>query len=775
MTEPAPHRDAFDALRSKLPALLDRHYRNSLLYWRLALLSAAMGETARLYLMPTPHGLVALGVCAASLLGNLGLLWLDYRRLLRTRNLGRDLRRRMRVSGTRMPRILNIPWRDMETLFWWMHFKPPPRCRSVGVSAGVRRLPVVGVAPAGPAGHGGYGLGPDRRRRRCRLSGLVCHKPVPHQWRQTIGNTGNAMTQPRNNDHADNLYSPEAEQAVLGALLLRPAALVDVGSLLLDRYFAVPAHRLVFQAMSALGDQGLEADPVAVANRLRETGDLDANVGGTQFLQRLIESCPTSVNLITYARIVERKALLRQLRQAALEILDLIGTEKDVEDILAASEKAIFGIGQARSEQDLADIRDIMRDVLRDLERTHADQTRTPGLPTGFPLLDMQLGGLNKSDLLVLAGRPGMGKSSLGLTIALNVAQHVRTPLQGFKVAIFSLEMSAAQLVQRLLAIESHTDLQNLRVGQFGEDQWATIRHSGAQLANARIFIDDTPGASVGSVRSKTLRLHAREKLDLLVIDYLQLMTAADSGGAPRQQNRQQGNHLHQQRHQEPRTRTGRARAGAVPTEPGRRVPPGQAAHAAGPARKRQHRAGCRCGHVPVPGKVLRSRNHPRQCGRADCGQAPQRRHRHRAPGLQAGTDPVRAGAQHGSGFGGPNLTPPARDVVEWGSTTDWGRAGSTDSACRTTPNPCSFRKKRLIGFGSETPGGCTPGTGHGRPSGTCPPPTPKLYNHPGSVWHGRIRTMCPTVIRDRCRCLVTYAQTGNCACYNGGCNQARH
>ena len=347
----------------------------------------------------------------------------------------------------------------------------------------------------------------------------------------TQGSPGNA---------AQNLYSPEAEQAVLGALLLRPAALIDVSTLLRDRYFTLEAHRTIFNAMTALGDQGLEADPVALANRLREEGSLEEPVGGAAYLQYLIESCPTSVNLITYAKIVERKALLRQLNQASLEIQDLITTEKDVEDIISEAEKSIYNIGQSRADQDLTDIRDIMRDVVRDLEKAYLDEGNTPGLPTGFPLLDDLLGGFNKSDLIVLAGRPGMGKSSLGLTVALNVAQHVRTPLQGFKVAIFSLEMSAAQLVQRLLAIESVTDLQNLRVGRFGEDHWATVQQAGSQLSKARIFIDDTPGASVTAVRSKALRLHARENIDLIMVDYLQLMTAGESGQNPRQQNRQQ-------------------------------------------------------------------------------------------------------------------------------------------------------------------------------------------------------------------------------------------
>lgn len=347
----------------------------------------------------------------------------------------------------------------------------------------------------------------------------------------TQGSPGNA---------AQNLYSPEAEQAVLGALLLRPSALIDVSTLLRDRYFAVPAHRTIFNAMTALGDQGLEADPVALGNRLREEGSLEEPVGGTAYLQYLIESCPTSVNLITYAKIVERKALLRQLNQASLEIQDLITTEKDVEDIISDAEKSIYNIGQSRADQDLTDIRDIVRDVVRDLEKAYLDEGNTPGLPTGFQKLDELLGGFNKSDLIVLAGRPGMGKSSLGLTIALNIAQHVRPPLQGFKVAIFSLEMSAAQLVQRLLAIESNTDLQDLRVGRFSEDRWATVRQASGNLGKARIFIDDTPGASVTAVRSKALRLHARENLDFIMIDYLQLMTAGESGQNPRQQNRQQ-------------------------------------------------------------------------------------------------------------------------------------------------------------------------------------------------------------------------------------------
>ncbi len=327
----------------------------------------------------------------------------------------------------------------------------------------------------------------------------------------------------------------DAEKAVLGSLLLNPQALVDVENVLKHSYFTQEAHQAIFASMSRLRDRGMEADLVSLIDDLTEQ-DKVATMGGPPYLDYLIQHCPTSVNVLTYARIVERKALLRNLIAAASEIIQQSQEGKeDVEQILDKAEQAIFRVSQERSRNHLVPIQEIMPDVLEELESSRHQEAAPGRLPTGFRALDKLLGGLNKNDLVVLAGRPGMGKSSFGLSIAHHVALNLKST-----IAIFSLEMGAEQLGQRLLAMESNTDLHHLRMGQLDGHQWQLVQEVSDRLGQTRIFVDDTPGASVSEIRGKARRLHAQEDVDLIMIDYMQLMSGTDGLMSRPRENRQQ-------------------------------------------------------------------------------------------------------------------------------------------------------------------------------------------------------------------------------------------
>ncbi len=332
--------------------------------------------------------------------------------------------------------------------------------------------------------------------------------------------------------HPTNL---DAEKAVLGSLLLNPEALVDVEHVLKQSYFTQEAHQAIFASMARLRDRGLEPDPISLIDDLTAQEKVGV-MGGVPYLDYLTQTCPTSVNVLTYARIVERKALLRLLIATADEIKQNAQEGKeDIEQILDKAEQAIFRVSHERSRTRLTPIQDIMPEIMEDLQASHVQEAAPGRLPTGFRALDQLLGGLNKNDLLVLAGRPGMGKSSFGLSIAHHVAINLKTT-----IAIFSLEMGAEQLGQRLLAMEANTDLHHLRVGRLDERQWHLIQEVSERLGQTRIFIDDTPGASVSEIRGKARRLHAQEGVDLIMIDYMQLMSGTEGPMSRPRENRQQ-------------------------------------------------------------------------------------------------------------------------------------------------------------------------------------------------------------------------------------------
>jgi len=326
----------------------------------------------------------------------------------------------------------------------------------------------------------------------------------------------------------------EAERAVLGSLMIDPDAIIKVANYLRPEDFFRERHAWLYEAMRNLNERREPLDFVTIVDELERRERLE-EIGGPAYLTDLIASTPTALYIDHYARIVERTAVLRRLIAAAGKIAQLAYDEsQEVEEVIDRAEQIIFGISESRIHRDLTPIGAIMTRVVDRIDFLSRNQDVLMGVPTGFTMLDRLLGGLQKSDLIILAARPAMGKSSLGLSIAQNAAKRHAT-----RVALFSLEMSNDQLVQRLLAMETGIDSHRLRLGTIHEEEWPIVLEAANKLSNTRIFIDDTPAASVTDIRTKARRLYAEDGLDLIIIDYMQLMTG-QSGGNGRNENRQQ-------------------------------------------------------------------------------------------------------------------------------------------------------------------------------------------------------------------------------------------
>ncbi len=325
----------------------------------------------------------------------------------------------------------------------------------------------------------------------------------------------------------------EAEQAVLGSLLIDPDAIVKVSTTLRDVDFYREPHQWIFRALLALHERREPADFVTLVDELERNEQLE-EIGGPAYITQLINSTPTAIYVDHYARIVERTATLRRLIGAANQIAELAYDEShDVDEVVDRAEGIIFGVSESRIHRDLTPVARVLDEVVDQIDFLARNQNRLMGVPTGFVLLDKMLGGFQKSDLIIVAGRPGMGKSSLGLSIAQNAARRYDA-----RVAVFSLEMSSEQVVQRLLSIETAIDSHRLRMGQIDEEEWPILVEAANTLAGTNIFIDDTPSATVMEIRTKSRRLYAERGIDLVVVDYMQLMSGGGSG--MRGENRQQ-------------------------------------------------------------------------------------------------------------------------------------------------------------------------------------------------------------------------------------------
>ena len=327
----------------------------------------------------------------------------------------------------------------------------------------------------------------------------------------------------------------EAEEAVLGSLLIDPDAIIRVATFLQPDDFYVQRHNWVYAAIRDLHERREPADLVTLTDELERRAQL-SEIGGPAFLTGLINATPTSIHVEYYARIVERTAILRRLIDAAGQIAKLAYQDvDDVDEVVDRAESIIFGVSEKRVSRDLVPIRQVLDEFYDRIEYLSAHQGEIIGIPTGLADLDKLLGGFQRSDLIIIAGRPGMGKTSLALSIALQAARKWDK-----RVGIFSLEMSNEQVVQRLVSAETGIDSQRLRLGVIHEDEWPVFVQATSLLSNTQIHIDDTPAISALEMRTKARRLHLEYQIDLIIIDYLQLM----SGGIRSDNRVQEVSHI---------------------------------------------------------------------------------------------------------------------------------------------------------------------------------------------------------------------------------------
>lgn len=316
-------------------------------------------------------------------------------------------------------------------------------------------------------------------------------------------------------------HSAEAEEAVLGSLLIDPDAILEVASFLKADAFYREQNRWIYQAILDLHDARDPLDFITLTEMLRQRGQLD-DIGGEAYLIGLLNAVPTSVNAASYGRIVEAAAVRRGLIQAASTIANLAYDEDEqITVVIDRAEQALFTVSEERTKRDLVPVRDIARTYMDRVVELSQRGDEMIGVPTGFHDIDRLLGGLNKSDLLIVAARPGMGKTAFQLGMALHAGLR-----HGKRIAMFNLEMSGEQLVQRLIASETRIDSQRLRRGQLHDSEWQIFYEAIGRLAETQIFVDDTPAITPMQLRTKCRRLYAEHGLDLVMIDYLQLMHA---------------------------------------------------------------------------------------------------------------------------------------------------------------------------------------------------------------------------------------------------------
>lgn len=314
-------------------------------------------------------------------------------------------------------------------------------------------------------------------------------------------------------------HNLEAEQAVLGALLLAPDSFAVVSEILWPESFYGEGHREIYNTLKEMAESGHPIDLLTVTEELQRRGLLD-KVGGAAYLAELAGAVPSAVNAGYYANIVAEKGLLRSLINSCTQLVAR-GYEEgvDSEDLLDDAERMVMGLSQKRISRSYRSIRELLVETLEKIEMLCQKKGSVTGLPTGFSDLDKYTSGFQPSDLILLAARPSMGKTALGLNIAQNMALKYEIP-----VGIFSLEMSGDQVAQRLLSAESLVDQQRLRTGYLGEDDWPRLLKAATKLSEAPIFIDDTPAITLLELRSKARRLKLEHGVGMLMIDYLQLM-----------------------------------------------------------------------------------------------------------------------------------------------------------------------------------------------------------------------------------------------------------
>ena len=325
-------------------------------------------------------------------------------------------------------------------------------------------------------------------------------------------------------------HSIEAEQSVLGCMIMNRDAIMTAAEMLIGDDFYQHQHKVIFESIVDLFNEGKPVDPVVLQNRLQEK-DVPSEISSTEFLRDLITSVPVTVNVKYYATIVSEKAILRNMIKLNEEIANSCYLSKDkVEDIMDDTEKRMFELLQKRNSGEYTPIRQVVLDALDTIERASKVKGHVTGIPSGFRDLDYKTAGFQPADFILIAARPSMGKTAL----VLNMAQHM-----AFKddraVAVFSLEMSKEQLVNRLFALESGVNSQSIRTGNLKEEEWGRLIEGAGVVGNSNLIIDDTPGISVAEMRSKCRKYKLEHNIEMIIIDYLQLMS-----GKGRSDNRQQ-------------------------------------------------------------------------------------------------------------------------------------------------------------------------------------------------------------------------------------------
>lgn len=326
-------------------------------------------------------------------------------------------------------------------------------------------------------------------------------------------------------------HSLEAEQAVLGAIFLKQDAFSTAAERLSPSDFYRANHQVIFEAMLTLFEKGDPIDFVSVTRLLMDEKKDDV-AGGAVYLTQLAESTPTAANIEYYSKIVEEKALLRRLIQTSTDIVTQAFTREDeVEDVVDEAEREILAVSSRKNSQAFKSIKDVLVEVYDNIETLHNAESDVTGIPTGYRDLDRMTSGFQRNDLIIIAARPSMGKTAF----ALNIAQNVATGTDE-NVAIFSLEMGAEQLVQRMLCAEGNIDSQRLRTGKLIDEDWGKLTMAMGSLSNAGIYIDDSPGIRVADIRSKCRRLKQEHGLGMIIIDYLQLIQGSENSRENRQQ-----------------------------------------------------------------------------------------------------------------------------------------------------------------------------------------------------------------------------------------------
>ncbi|MFL8674963.1 replicative DNA helicase [Clostridioides sp. GD02404] len=314
-------------------------------------------------------------------------------------------------------------------------------------------------------------------------------------------------------------HSVESEQSILGSILLDKDAIITVTETIKPDDFYKEAHKIIYECMITLSNKGEPIDLITLTEELRKQGHLN-DIGGISYITSLSTIVPTTSNVKYYADIVKEKSVLRKLIKASNEIINLgySGATK-IEDVLEQAEKSIFDISQEKTSDDFKSINLVLMDAYDMIEKLYTNKSDVTGITTGFKDLNKKINGLQRTDLILIAARPAMGKTAFSLNLVQNAA------LKGdASVAVFSLEMSKEQLVQRMLSSQSSVELKKIKTGTLNDNDWPRIIDAMAVLSDAKIHIDDTPGIKISELRSKCRKLKIEKGLDLVLIDYLQLM-----------------------------------------------------------------------------------------------------------------------------------------------------------------------------------------------------------------------------------------------------------